>query len=141
MTDLSIDVSQLKKLSADLRRVSPALQKDFLKGLGLAGDVVASAAKSKASFSTRIPGTIKVRRRGVRVSVVAGGANAPHAGPLDNRGNAGSFRHPVFGNYDVWVSQPAHPFLENSAEEKVGEVEQIILGVTNEAFIAGGFSG
>jgi hypothetical protein len=140
MADLSIDVSQLKKLSADLRRVSPALQKNFLKGLGLAGDVVASAAKSKASFSSRIPGTIKVRRKGVAVRVQAGGPNAPHAAPINNRGDGGTFRHPVFG-HDVWVSQAAHPFLEPAAEEKIGDVEQIILGVTNEAFIVGGFRG
>jgi hypothetical protein len=144
MADLSLDVSQLKKFSTDLRRVGPALQKDFLKALGLAGDVVASAAKDKAGFSSRIPGTIKVRRRGVKVRVQAGGPNAPHAGPIDHQGIGGSFRHPVFWEADklnAWVSQPAHPFLEPALEENVEKFDQLVIKVVDEAFRAGGFSG
>src|SRR5438105_3625133 len=99
MSDLTIDVSQLKKLATDLRRASPLLAKSFLAELGRAGDVVAQSAKEKASFSSRISGTIKVRRRGVAVRVQAGGDAAPDAAPFEHGGVGGSFRHPVFGNY------------------------------------------
>ena len=34
---------------------------------------------------------------------------APEAAPINNKGQAGTFRHPVFG-HDVWVDQAAHPF-------------------------------
>lgn len=146
MADLSIDVTQLKTLSADLRRVSPTLQKEFLKELGRAGDVVASAAKVKASsFSganrtDRIAKSIKVRRRGVSVRVIAGGPGAPEAAPINNAGLGGTFRHPVFGKRDdPWRSQPAHPFLQPALEENVLEVDALIFAAVDDAFIVGGF--
>jgi len=139
MSDLTIDVSQLKKLATDLRRASPQLAKDFLTQLGRAGDVVALAAKEKADFSTRIPATIKVRRRGTRVRVQAGGETAPHAAAFEHDGYGGSFRHPVFGNYDVWVSQPAHPFLRPALEETLPEVELFVVQAVDDAFISAGW--
>lgn len=141
MTELSIDVSQLKPLARDLRRAEPLLAKNFLTSLGKAGDVVAQSARQKADFSTRIPGTVKVRRRGVAVRVQAGGNLAPGAAAIDNRGRTGTFRHPVFGNRNVWVSQQAHPFLEPARDEHLGDLEQLVLNAVDQAFVSAGWHG
>ncbi len=124
MTD--IDTSELKRFAADCKAAVPGLEKEFYASLAAAGEIVAARARSKAP-SSRIAGTIHTRRRGVRVRIEAGGDAAPHAAPLENHGVPGSFRHPVFGNYDNWVSQPARPFLTPAAEESVGEVEAAVL--------------
>ena len=51
------------------------------------------------------------------VSVTAGGKRAPEAVVLEHGGVEGTFRHPVFGNRDVWVSQKARPFLAPAFKE------------------------
>lgn len=141
MSELTIDVSELKDLARDLRRINPVLSRGFLKSLGKAGDVVAVKARSNASFSTRIPKTIKVRRRGVSVRVQAGGPSAPHAAPFEHGGTPGTFRHPVFGNREVWVTQTAHPFLTPAAEVSLVPLERLVISAVDEAFRAAGFHG
>ncbi len=127
MADFTVDMSELKEFAARLKRADPQLSKDFLKAESAAGEIVASAARSRASFSRKIPGSIRTRRRGTRVRVEAGGASAPNAAPIENHGIPGVFRHPVFGNYDNWVSQAAHPFLTPAAEENIDAFEAAVL--------------
>jgi len=55
---------------------------------------IAVDARAKASWSTRIPGSVEVKALGSRISVTA---DAPNAAPLENRGKEGEFKHPVFG--------------------------------------------
>ena len=128
---VTIDVTQLDALAKDLRKASVSVAKDFDKGLVAAGKIVAADAKSRAGFSSRIPGSIRVRRRGRSVRVQAGGSAAPHAPAFENQGNPGTFRHPVYGNFDVWVAQQAHPFLGPAAEAKEGEMLAAILAVVD----------
>jgi hypothetical protein len=71
-------------------------------------------ARSRASWSSRIPSAISVRgsatnenRVGVELRVSA--ASAPHARPFEGMGQGGSFRHPVFGR-DRWVAQATRPY-------------------------------
>lgn len=141
MSELTIDVTELQDLSKDLRRLSPSLQKGFLKQLGATGEVVAREARSNAGFSTRIPASVKVRRRGVQVRVQAGGAKAPHAAALEHGGLAGQFRHPVFGNRAVWVDQAAHPFLEPALHSAIVPLELGIIRAVDDAFHRAGFRG
>lgn len=128
------DFSELRDLAADCKRAAAGLQKDFFADLARGGEVVAVAARQNASSfprkgdgSTRIADSVAVKRRGPRVKVQAGGPDAPHAAPLENQGRRGVFRHPVFGNYDVWADQPARPFLAPAAEESADDVERLIL--------------
>lgn len=141
MSDLTLDVSELKDLARDVRRVSPALAKEFLKDLGRSGEIVAQKARSNASFSTRIPGTVKVRRRGVSVRVQAGGDKAPHAAAFEHGGKTGQFRHPVFGDRNTWASQPAHPFLRPAFEDQLVPLERSIIGDVDATFARFGFHG
>ena len=133
MADFVIDAASIKAFSARCRTVDRDIALAFNRSLDPAGDIVADeAVRLIAPFSKRIPGRIKRRRSGTRVRVIAGGDKAPHAAALDNRGKNGTFRHRVFGQ-DVWVNQPAHPFLEPAAESKQDEVGSII---TEAVFIA-----
>lgn len=120
-----IDTSQLKDLGRQLRKGSPELARQMRTGLREVGQVVAEEAKHRASFSKRIPGSIRVRTTsGFSVSVVAGDGNATDAAPIENKGK-GFVRHPVFGNRDVWTSKGSHPaFLAPAADASQAAIEE-----------------
>lgn len=119
-----IDTSELKGVAKQLRAADPALAKQLQLRLRGMGDIVAEEAEARAHFSTRIPGSIKVRVSGFTVKIVANtNGLADDAAPLENNGADGMFRHPVFGNTDVWVDQQSHPFLAPSLEAKADEIE------------------
>lgn len=127
-----VDTTQLKDLAKRLRAGNPAAAKALRVRLREIGEVVAVEARERASYSSRIPASIKVRTRGVSLSVVAGGPNAPDAAPLENKGQGGSFRHPVHGNYDVWVAQKARPFLGPSVQAKSAQIDAMAQGVIDD---------
>jgi len=102
------DTRALSRLAMDLRAAAPLAWAACRVGLREAGEVVAADARERASFSTRIPASIKVRAARGNVKVVAGGDAAPDAAPIENRGK-GSVRHPVFGNREVWTSKNSPP--------------------------------
>jgi hypothetical protein len=109
-----------------MRALEPATRKAIRPALRGAGQQVASKAQSNASWSTRIPGTVRVqvsfRQNREGVVIRAGGPNAPHARPYEGLSSGGtSFRHPVHGR-DWWVSQAARPFLLPAAESSEGAV-------------------
>ena len=106
-----VDTRSVNRLSRDLRRAAPEAAAVARARIRAAAAVVAADAKERASFSTRIPGSIKVRGSALGVKIVAGGSSAPDAAPLENHGRDGMFRHPVFGNREKWVEQQARPFL------------------------------
>ena len=93
------------------RKAAPEVAVELRTSLRAAGELVASDARSRSSWSHRIPGSIKVRTSGATVSVIAGGHAAPDAVPYEHRGLDGTFRHPLFGNRELWFNQQARPFL------------------------------
>lgn len=108
---VQIDTSSFAKFAKDLKRVDEKLAKDLNRNLRAAGELVAAKARANASWSSRIPQSIKVRRSSNAIKVLSLRAQAPEARPLEHGGQPGTFRHPVFGDREVWVSQPARPFL------------------------------
>ena len=108
---VSIDTSSFAKFARALKVIDPDLKKELRAGLKAAGEVVAEDARARSSWSTRIPGSIKVSVVGNTIKVVANAKKAPDAKPLEHGGQGGTFRHPVFGNRDAWVNQDARPFL------------------------------
>jgi len=95
-------------LPAEIRReLRPALRR--------VADPVLQQARANASWSTRIPGAMRIStsfsRRTAGVAITVSVKKAPHARPFENLGRNGSFRHPVFGDRERWVSQTARPFL------------------------------
>src|SRR5580765_8815476 len=133
-----IDVSELKNLGKALHKAAPAVERDFNKGLLAYGELVAVDAKLNASWSSRIPATIKARRRARSVSVIAGGASAPHAPAYENKGRQGTFRHPVFRtafNLNTSAPQQARPFLGPAVEADLEKGLAIIVAEVDRAFV------
>jgi hypothetical protein len=119
---LKSDASQLRNLAKQLRTADARLYRAAQRSIRAVGDEVAERARRNAEWSTRIPPTVTTRASGVTSVIVrAGGAQAPEAKPLEHAGAEGTFRHPVFGNRQVWVDQPARPFLHPAALEHLQE--------------------
>lgn len=146
MTDsTTIDVSQFKAAASALRKAQPVLYKGLGEMLDRAGTVVAATAESiVAEHSESIPTTIRVRRRGLGVRVVAGGPEVPIAG-LYEKGNKDAresasdpFRHPVFGNDAVWVNQKRFAFLAPAGEREkhtVNAMVEAVLQIVSEIIV------
>lgn len=115
--EAKIDPVQWAKFQRDLKNFEPETRKELNKKLkSLGGDMVASA-KANASWSSRIPGAIRMSV-GIRaVKLVTSTRRAPHARPYEGISQGATFRHPVFGNRSNWVEQSARPFLLPAVEE------------------------
>lgn len=122
---ITVDVSGFTRLSRDLKAANPSMQKALLASIKkqvTAG--VIPAAKAAASWSTRIPGTVRASVTAKGVGIRAGGAKAPHAAAYEDVGQHGVFRHPVMGDREVWAEEQSRPFLTPSLKTQ----EQQILG-------------
>ena len=139
--NLSIDATELKQFAKVIRAASPKAATHMRQKLREVGEMIAEDARTKASWSTRIPQSIKVRTAGVKVSIVAGDANAPHARPYEvgSKRNRQEVRHPVFGNRQVWASNPTRPFLLPALRAREAEVQAAILKVIDETASEAGF--
>ena len=141
-TGMGIDTRDWASFTKALRKGAPDIAKQLKIGLRVAGQIVADKAEEIIDpFSSVIGPSIKVRVAGAGVSVVAGGGSAsPLAGLFEqgNKGRGGSdtFRHPVFGNKNIWVTQPTHPFLAPALLEKLADVEVAVTAALDQA-IAG----
>ena len=125
--NIVVDTRGLQQLARDLRRSAPDSYKALRGSLRVAVQPVVDDAKARAGFSKRIPATIRARiGSGASIKIVAGGPNAPDAAPLENKGQAGTFRHPVFGNREKWVNQPARPFLAPALDAHRDEIAAAI---------------
>lgn len=143
---VGIDTSELKTLARDLRKLDPAVGRNFTRGVKTVGDIVAGKAKENArSFpragdgTDRIEGTIKVQGGFTTLRVVAGGEEAPEAAAIENKGQAGSFRHPVFGDRENWVDQTAHPYLAPAGDDGADASEAALLEVIDASLREVGF--
>lgn len=110
-----VNVDGLAALARDLRAVDAEQAATFRQIVKAAATPVADEASANASWSNRIPGSIRIVMTGAntnpKVAVRAGGRAAPGAAALENGGQSGTFRHPVFGDTSNWTDQPARPFL------------------------------
>lgn len=139
-----IDVRDFHDVARALRRAAPESSRQLRRKLRDAGELVAVEARAIAEkHSKKIPPTIKVRTLGATVEIVAGGEGIDIAGlfELGNTGGArralassgGSFRHPVFGNRDVWVTQPMHPYLTPAAVANARRLEETVVAALDDA--------
>lgn len=126
----------LKDFAQIEKGIRPAIRRAVVQATaGFVEDV-----RSNASWSTRIPSAVKtqtsfsVRNPGIRVYVDS--RMAPHARPYEGMapgGNRGSFRHPVHGDRENWVTQKTRPFFRPaiaSDREKVLAAIQTALMAT-----------
>lgn len=131
-------------IARDMRRLPEETRKAIRPALRKGGEMVAREAAMRSSWSSRIPASIKVEvsfrgnREGVRVR--AGGPRAPHARPYENLGDPGTFRHPVYGDRDVWVTQEARPFLFPAARDAENTVTGFVIEQLDAVGASLGFS-
>lgn len=131
--------AQLEALIKDLGAIPRDVQRELRPALRRAVQPAAQRVRSNASWSSRIPAATKVstsfgRTPGVTVRVDA--KAAPGARPIEHDGQPGMFRHPVYGNREVWVSQAARPFfyraIEATADQIRDAVGDAVMGVARD---------
>lgn len=140
-----VNTDDLRKLYVDLKGVEGNLRVELRRGIKKAADPLAQRVKAAAGWSSRIPGAVKVKpsfsATGAGVTIIVDAKQAPEAAPLENKGRGGTFRHPVYGNRDVWVTQAARPFFYAavSSSSAVDAVEQVIVQVMDAVAVKAGF--
>lgn len=119
--------AQLQRAAADLRAMPAEIRRGISPALKQVAEPMAAQARANASWSTRIPGAIKVSvtRRGVIIRVAA--KKAPHARPYEGITGGAEFRHPVMGNRDRWVTQRTRPFLEPAVKAHASKVRPALV--------------
>jgi hypothetical protein len=115
---VTVDHFPITRLARELGMVPIELRRELRPQLRAAAVHIVDDMKDRASYSTRIPNAITMSvafgARSGGITIRVNSKKAPHARVLE-RGNDASrsatFRHPVFGDTDVWVTQPTHPFF------------------------------
>lgn len=134
---------EIERLIRDLGGIPKEMRRMLRPGLRKAGGRVLTRARSNASWSTRIPGAtriaVKFAGREPGVSIVTNAKRAPHARPYEGITGEATFRHPVFGNREVWVTQRTRPFLAPAADTEGDAVEKDIADVVDTVVRFGGF--
>jgi hypothetical protein len=138
-TEFRIDTSDIRRMARDLESTVPGIKKEVGTATKEAGLVVAMEARALSSWSSRIPESVRAAGGLAKVVVRAGNANAPHAAPYEHGGLPGTFRHPVYGNRQVWVQQAARPFLAPALERKAALFEERVYRGVDMVFNAAGF--
>jgi hypothetical protein len=135
---------EIRRLVRDLGKIPKEVRKELRPAIKKIGDVVVQDARRRASWSTRIPGAIRLginfssgSRAGV--TVIGSVTKAPHLRVFEHLGFKSPFRHPVYGNRDVWVSQMARPFIFPAVAAHAEDVDKAIGEVIDKVARAHGF--
>ncbi len=132
----------LAQLSRDLYRMSPALRARLGKTIRDLGKGMESDARSNASWSSRIPGAIKVAGtvtpNAVGVALRVSSSGAPHARPYEGLDGESSFRHPVFGG-STYVSQATRPYARRAQQKAGNELPEAAEKAIEQAAADAGF--
>ena len=165
--EFKVDSSDLRKAYVDLKAAGNGLPVALRRGLNKAAEPCAEGVRRAASWSTRIPGAVKVKTsfaaRGAKVVVIVDPKIAPEAAALNNKDRDGTFRHPVFADASkprdvrvrwfasakarhlvtgggwTWVEQPARPFMRSGAMSGADQAEQQMLQAIDELIRQAGF--
>ena len=130
---IRVDTAELKRLARDFTGAAGDIPRASVVGVNAGGELIASEARARSGWSSRIPRSIRVKRGPRGVAVTAGGAEAPHAPAYEHGGVPGTFQHPTFGHRDRMVSQAARPFLGPAEEAKNQEVDRALLAAVDVA--------
>ena len=132
----SIEDSAIRKHLDAIRALPPATRKTLQKAVREAGNSIASDAKRRSSWSSRIPGAISVsvRLSGSKTGAVVtvSGRKAPHARPYEGIGGGATYRHPVYGG-PGWVTAATRPFLAPAARAGLPKARDAIAAAVQEA--------
>lgn len=145
MGELTVDVTDVVAFAHEM---ALAAEPNITRELGVAlrtsakpiAATAASLAPSLSGSATQIGPTVRVVGGVTKIAVKAGfeGRSEPPAKAFEG---PGPFRHPVFGNRNVWVSQAPKPYLRPAIEQHKAAValaaDEAVFRVLYEA----GFTG
>lgn len=142
--EILITTEDLRALYVRLKEAAPELRVVLRREIVKAGQDAADAVRREASWSTRIPGAVKVKpsfaARTTGVTITVDAKKAPEARPLEHGGKPGMFRHPVYGNRKNWVAQPARPFFHAAIEGMDAHFEERLFAIGEAVARAAGFN-
>lgn len=135
---------ELRKLVEDLGKIPPELRRQIRPALRRVAEPVLAEARANASWSSRIPGAMKISpsfsKRRPGISIVVSARRAPHARANEDLDADGRVTHPVFGNRRNWVVQKARPFLFRAVRSKAdGAMSEEAGRVVDQAARSAGF--
>jgi hypothetical protein len=139
---MTVGRGQLQQLITDLGEIPPAVRRELRPALRRAAQPALESIRSNASWSSRIPGAVKLstsfgRQPGVMIRVDS--TKAPLARPIEHDGRPGTFRHPVYGNREVWRPQQARPFFYRGVEATADQIRDEIGAVIDDVAQRHGF--
>lgn len=118
-----------------LSRIPRELHRQIRPRLREVGQDTMREAAVNASWSTRIPRALSVRvtlaGRRPGVSIRASLKIAPHARALEGIIDD-PFKHPVFGDYGIWVSQAARPYLLPATHAAGPRLRQTVVEILDD---------
>lgn len=135
---VGVQANGLTKLVKDMEAITPKILAETVESLRMAGELIANTARTEASWSQRIPGTIRVTGATPRtITIKAGGADAPHAYTFEAP-DGKPVRHPTYG-HNPWVEQMPRPFLRPAVESHTDEIAELIVLAIDRALLRSGF--
>lgn len=125
--------NELRRAAADLRGFSTQVRREIRPAVKRAGEPMVAAARANASWSTRIPKAIKMRTLKSGIEIRVSRKQAPHARPYEGIAGGSTFRHPVYGNRNRWVTQATRPFLEPAVKQHMPKVRRELAAMLDDA--------
>lgn len=141
---------QFSQLQKDLAQMSTVQRRKLREEFARVGQAALSDARSRAgAWSSRIPSQITGKpvvdmtrgRVGFELRINVSEA-APHGRVFEGisqQGSSSYFRHPVFGNRDVWVSQPTRPSLWPAVRGRAADLRRGVEKAVEDAARDAGF--
>jgi hypothetical protein len=137
-----IDPIEWMRFKRDLDKFDPAITRALRKRIRNAGNIGAEAVRKRLAeatpdgtplgpgrealiAATRVTVSFGKRSAGTRIVTSASKLPPEHQGLL-NVYNKTTFRHPVFGNENVWADQKGRPYFGDAIQEVMG------TAITNE---------
>lgn len=136
------DAGEFYALAESFRQIPDEFRKHVEYRLRPVGERTVEAVRRNASWSSRIPGAVRLkvafRGKDPGLIITVDRHQAPHARPYEGF-LAESFRHPVFGDTDTWVTQDARRFVWPAVLETQQDVADAVDEALAGAFHAAGF--
>jgi hypothetical protein len=149
--EIQLDPVTFRRLMRDVKEFDPAMSRALRKRLRLAGESAVREVRSTIKEDTPEgtpfkPGGVRdglaagtkvsilagKRMAGVRITTTGARLTAAHKAMVKAY-NRQSFRHPVGGNRDVWVSQEGRPYFGSILRDKRAEMQLAIHEAVSEA--------
>lgn len=126
---------ELLRLRRNMLKVPQEMRTAVRRPLRVAAQEVRDDAASNASWSSRIGPAMRIRTsfsgRKPGVFIQVDRRRAPHGRAFEGIVRP-TFRHPVFGDREVWVEEESRPYLVPSLESNEGEALTLIASTIDD---------